>query len=189
MGQEQLQDEARSGWVVLVGAAVVVVLGSVGLIAWLTFGATAQSPLAAVDRAEERWRQSQVQHYRLAVEFQDGLGATGCRQVVEVRDEQVVTVIENSCQEPPPTVSTLFARVRSYYDTYEGQCGPNGCACDGASRMRVTFDEQLGYPLHSEVRIERVALQDVRLWMQGGFCTEAGWTTPELTVVSFEPLQ
>ena len=72
------------------------------------------------------------------------------------------------------TIGQLFAQIDHDRAIYEGQCGPNGCTCDGDYRLEAGFEPTLGYPQHFEVQLrpaERAAPWPLRLFTR---CTAIG---------------
>jgi hypothetical protein len=140
--------------------------------------------------AKERWQARLLGHYRLVTDHSGGMQP--CRQDVEVRDERVVAVFSNTCPRSAMTVANLFIEIERYLITIDGQCGPNGCACDGVIRVEAAYDAQLGYPLYMRVHInsdERWRYLEYwtnQLW--GGGCALIGFVGPEIRVISVTPL-
>ena len=142
-----------------------------------------------LDVARNRWATRPFSHYRLVVEY----GALRyCRQDVEINDERVVAVLENTCTEPIPTVTELFDRIERDITTKSGHCGPNGCACDGTIRVIALYDAQLGYPIHKEIELsprDRWYYPDYwKRRLTGGLCTSRGLGQETITVVALTPM-
>jgi len=139
--------------------------------------------------ARSRWAMRPFSHYRLDLEY--GM-LRYCRQSVEIKDERVVAVLQNTCARPAPTVNELFDRIERDLMALSGNCGPNGCACDGTIVVSATYDAQLGYP-HSK----RVALDSVARWrfpdywrrrLAGKLCTSWDMGREVITVVALTPM-
>lgn len=115
-------------------------VGPVALFALLAplFPGTPSGDLAA---ARVRWAANPLRHYRLEAHN------SGCPLAVEVRDEQVVAVLDNPCDRQRLTVTALFAGIAEDIRQIHGTCSPNGCGCDGIWQVRVTYDDRHGYPI------------------------------------------
>ena len=148
-------------------------------------------PLDALElsAARSRWAMRPFSHYRLDLKY----GMLGyCKQSIEIKDEQVVAVLQNTCVEPAPTVNDLFDRIERDITALDGHCGPNGCACDGTIVVSATYDPQLGYP-HSK----RVDLDPAARWrfpdywqhrLAGKLCTSWDIGREVITVVALTPM-
>lgn len=114
-----------------------------------------QPALAAIDAAQRRWADSQTEHYQISVRM-SGSGEEHwtdmCSYRAEVRGERLVGAGSSSCNFAPMTVSELFGWLRTNIQTFEGRCGPNGCACDGPIGLVAAYDPQRGYPLRASYR-------------------------------------
>src|SRR5215212_12022835 len=103
----------------LFAISAMLLLGSGALTLW-------QLPALELRAARGRWTASKLAHYQLDLRY----GALGyCRQSIEIKNEHVVAVLENTCSEPAPTVTGLFDQIERAIDTSQGRCGPNGCDC------------------------------------------------------------
>jgi hypothetical protein len=168
-------------------------LFSIGLAVLIGSGAVLlqRFPLGAqqLSAARDRWAARSFSHYRMSLEY----GLTGyCSQVVEVVGEQVVAVLHNTCKEPAPTVSDLFARIERDQAGLGGRCGPNGCACDGTVVVAAAYDTQLGYPV-----AKRIYLDEGARWrfpdywrnrMTGALCSSRALIGEIITVRSLTPI-
>jgi hypothetical protein len=67
-----------------------------------------------------------------------------CRQRLEINHEQVVRVLEDSCNTAPPTISTLFAMIRQ--SLTPDRCPTDVCKCARLFRISSAYDDALGYP-------------------------------------------
>jgi len=113
---------------------------------------------AAGDRqhaaALQRWQAQPVAHYRLNT--REVVSGHACAQVVEVRDEQLVKIILDSCQQPSLwTVSWLFRYAEKARQVTE-RCAlavPGaGCVCRDDVDVRVEYDPALGFPRSITIR-------------------------------------
>src|SRR5215210_5658301 len=79
------------------------------VLALIGCGASAnRQHLAAI----QRWQAQPIAHYRLATD--EVVNRYSCAQVVEVRDERIVNIISNNCQQPSLwTVDWLFRRAET----------------------------------------------------------------------------
>jgi hypothetical protein len=171
----------------IVGAVALALVGCAALGAALRL-APPQAQVLAASRG--LWDRRAFSRYRLVTEHTGGLAV--CRQEVEVLDERVVARFVNTCPRSPLTVGQLFLEIERYNLTIGGQCGPNGCACDGPIEVDVTYDRRLGYPRRIEVRSkpERrwLYLEYWRRLVSGGGCTLIGFSGPTIEVVALTPL-
>lgn len=162
-----------------------VLLACAGLGVALGLGA----PRSGLAAARARWAERGYGHYRLATAHTGGLLA--CRQDAEIMGERVLRVLANSCPRAPMTVAGLFLEIERYNIAIGGQCGPNGCACDGPIAVEARFDPQLGAPTHIAV-----ASQPQRRWqylaywrgLLSGGCTLVGFSGPTIEVLALTPL-
>lgn len=95
-----------------------------------------------------RWQARPLGHYQL--DTTDVLGSRTCNQSVEVRDEQLVRVIDNTCQYP-----NLWAVSWLFHHTSRALAPPNtcalldpvaGCICRTTAEVAVEYDPAYGYP-------------------------------------------
>jgi hypothetical protein len=123
---------------------LLVVLGCVTL---GTFGRSLVFPDSeqTLASAKNRWTASSTSHYRLSFsqEYSSPGGRRRCGQVVEVHDDTVVAVLQNSCDFPGWTVTQLFRQIGVVRSI---PCVLYGCACDLVSNERIVYDPGLGYP-------------------------------------------
>ena len=165
-----------------------------GLASMLLFGAAAlalwQRPALELRAARARWAARQLSHYRIELRY----GALGyCRQRIEVENRRVAVVLENTCNEPAPTVDQLFDQIERTIKTAQGRCGPNGCACDGTISVVAEYDPLMGYP-----RTKGLVLQPITRWrypdywtqrLAGRLCSSLEISRQIVTVVALEPLE
>lgn len=183
--------------VIIVIPAVVLLLIAAAL-GWYVFGqpALARHELAS---AQARWSAHPVQHYRMEVQFSGWI--QNCRQVVEVQNEQVQRVIENTCTRPPQTVSDLFFFIAS------GEAATNWPAllrsslrpgCSDHTHVQTSYHPIHGYPQHiSMTYTSRRAWRDPMLWAylwNTGTLPQCHWTsttgnTSEVQVHTLEHIQ
>jgi hypothetical protein len=150
-----------------------------------------------LDAAQAQWNSSGTRHYRFDVQLSHpdlDLMNDFCKYTVEVRDEAVTSVIENTCALPPMTVSGLFGWLQKNVTRFEGKCGPNGCMCDGPVGLDASFDPQRGYPVKASIApMSRHAVQYRDIWQRIGCkplaCTTVGWCCyPRIKDVVVTPL-
>ena len=161
--------------------------------AMLLFGGGAltlwQLPALELRAARGRWAALKLAHYRLDLQY----GALGyCHQSIEVKDERVVAVLENTCSEPAPTVSGLFDQIERTINTSQGRCGPNGCDCDGTISVIAEYDPRMGFP-----RTKGIALVPLARWrypdywkrrLTGRLCSSLELSREIITVLAFKPI-
>ncbi len=102
----------------------------------------------------ELWRNRSFSRYRMTATYAGtypGIGG-GCRQEVEIYQERVVAVIENTCSETwSMTVTDIFELIQHFVGT--GPTRPE--ASDGCNYYIVdaVYHAELGYPLNIENRL------------------------------------
>jgi hypothetical protein len=159
-----------------------------GLIALLLALAGCAGP-SDHDAALGRWRLAAPAHYILRTS--EDLRGQLCHQSVEVRDEQIVQILGNSCSQPSLwTVEWLFRQASAPPSPVE-PCVRSvlgiGCICRQRASVSVGYDQRQGYPLRIHTaQVWRPAWGDLGFWRllvdQGAIpnCTppkaEAGWT-------------
>lgn len=118
---------------------------------------------AAVDRqrmaALQRWQTQPIAHYRLVTD--ELVNTYSCAQAVEVRDEQIVKIDSNNCQQPSLwTVDWLFKRAAKADQAFDG-CALGvpgvGCVCRSAVEAQVEYDPVGGFPRSIIIRQTRAA--------------------------------
>ena len=171
----------------LLATTIVALLSCAAVGLALQWAPSQEQSLAA---ARALWDRRPFSRYRMVTEHTGGLET--CRQDVEVWDERVVAVLSNTCPRSPMTVVNLFLEIERYILTIGGQCGPNGCACDGPIGVDVVYDSRLGYPRRLKVRSKpEQRWQYPAYWrrlLSGGGCTLIGFDGPAIEVVSLTPL-
>lgn len=153
---------------------------------------------AALDAAQQRWNDSRTEHYMLKVHMSNhdpGFWELTCSYRVEVRAERIVGTSANSCAFAPMSVTELFGWMRGYLRTFDGQCGPNGCKCDGPISMEALYDPQRGYPLRAAYRtLDGYGWQyEDKPWYQmllgvQKSCMMMGWRAAKIYEVVVTPL-
>lgn len=108
-------------------------------------GAQADARYAAALRL---WQSRPLAHYTLHT--REIVGGRPCAQIVEVRDERLVRVLNNTCQHPNLwTISWLFTFVAKSSAPPDrcAQVDPSGgCVCRDAVDLQVEYDPTYGYP-------------------------------------------
>jgi hypothetical protein len=138
--------------------------------------------------ARDRWATRSFTHYRMELEY----GTLGyCRQSVEVGEQGVVAVLQNTCKKPAPTVDDLFDRIERDMVMIAGRCGPNGCGCDGTIVVSAVYDTRLGFPHSKRVYLDSLARwRFPEYWKQrlsGELCSYRDFGRDIITVVSLTP--
>lgn len=105
-------------------------------------------PDARYGAALRRWQARPLGHYLLRT--YEEVGGQRCGQMVEVRGEQVIQILSNTCRHPTLwTVTWLFNRAGRGRPAYEAcaKLAPGaGCVCRNTTELQATFDPALGYP-------------------------------------------
>ncbi|MDZ7963211.1 MAG: DUF6174 domain-containing protein [Aulosira sp. DedQUE10] len=151
-----------------------------------SFGDTSSNRLA---EAQKKWNAQNVSHYRLTLHYSSF--HDNCQQEVEIKDEKVIAVKQNTCPTiPAQTITELFEQIESSADGTK--CGPNGCACDGPVDVNATYDAQYGYPLQLEMELAPnkrwLYLDYWRNQVQGLPCTMIGFINQKITISKFTPI-
>jgi hypothetical protein len=110
---------------------------------------TVANQLKELDTVRAKWEARTFTRYRLVIET---TSLRDCREDVEVKDEVVTTIFENSCG-ATRTITDLFNYVESTITSRE--CGPNGCECDGVISVEAAYHPQLGYPLSMHTYLKK----------------------------------
>ncbi|BAY38830.1 hypothetical protein NIES2111_31790 [Nostoc sp. NIES-2111] len=141
-----------------------------------------------LETAQKNWNRKNISHYRLTINYSS---PNNCQQEVEIKDDKIISVKQNTCISiPPSTVTELFKQIEAIADAKE--CGPNGCACDGTLGVDADYNPQFGYPLRVTTR-----LQPQKRWLYfnslsdiypGKPCTLIGFVNQEITVSKFTPI-
>lgn len=166
-------------------------LGGIGVLAAMCviLAAGRAARASGTEAARERWAARPFDAYRLVVEIHSGMD---CIIDNQVEGEQAIYGTGNppGCAHFRFSVSDLFALIDAFK---HGQCGPNGCGCDGPIGIEVQYDETLGYPTQIEI-----LLQPERRWqypefwelqLQGGSCAGAAYTGQMIRVTALWPEQ
>jgi hypothetical protein len=110
------------------------------------------TPSSQMAEAESRWAARPFTHYRLVIEA----GST-CQLAVEVRDEQVSSVLqESSCGYPARTVKDLFDVLKRNKPIRQ-DCSYYRCACRQAIDVYAAYYREWGYPSRIAVGLQREA--------------------------------
>ena len=173
-------------WAIL--GAIVTLVAACGLFRPVSTRILSQ-PEALVE-ARERWDARPFKRYRMGMLYSSH--QINCRQDVEIRGEMVITIFQNTCPQGALTVSAIFKQIDTHLDTHAGQCGPNGCGCDGPIGVDADYDAQFGYPRSMELRLRpEERWQYIAYWryvLPGGFCQPSNFRSQTIRVVSLTPI-
>ncbi len=109
------------------------------------FGARTPSAVARTEsweQAQRRWAARAFTHYRMVMQ-----APSWCRMDVEIQDERVVKVYQNTCPTAPQSVTELFTiikRLNAQVDQI--YCAADGCECTEQHFANTVYDAQLGFP-------------------------------------------
>jgi Family of unknown function (DUF6174) len=119
---------------------LLVALAAIGL-----FGARVPSAVARTEswqQAQQRWAARPFTHYRMVMQ-----APSWCSMDLEIQDERVVEVHQNTCPSAPQSVTELFSMVKQLNDQADRTyCGPVGCECTEQRFANTIYDAQFGYP-------------------------------------------
>jgi hypothetical protein len=145
---------------------------------------------ASLDDARARWAARPFDNYQIAI--RNSMPPLACDAEYVIVDQTVSQVISTvpsaeTCAYSLDTVEQLF----SYLESFKaGDCGPNGCDCDGQIRLRVAYHQELGYPLHFESYLYRPVnlFEQLNPFRKSYPCTLVGWIGDDFEVISLTPL-
>lgn len=130
---------------VIGGAAIVLILGCVGLNLMLTTEPRARAQ--ELSQARQRWDHRPFGAYKMTLE------EFNCLQDIEIQNERVISAKPWSrCQRDAKTITELFAIAKRDGDP-GARCITLGCACDDQISVRTSYDPQYGYPREIYIRI------------------------------------
>ena len=141
---------------------IVVLAGTIrvasGMRDWLWEPAT--QALADLDRAESAWLSRRPDYYRVMFEGDPTTGR--CRQIVDVLNEEVISVVENNCSSPLMSVIDFLGALRQRVQGAD--CRASQCDCLVSYRVVAEYDPQSGRPqrvtlapMRAEVNLESPA--------------------------------
>ncbi|BAY24153.1 hypothetical protein NIES2100_39460 [Calothrix sp. NIES-2100] len=150
------------------------------------FSKTSTHELAA---AKKKWTAQNITHYRLTLNYST---FNNCQQEVEIKDDKVIAVKQNSCSTIPlQTITQFFTEIESAANGEK--CGPNGCACDGPMRIDANYDPKYGYPNQLDFKLKpEQRWQYIDYWknqLSGGYCTLIGFVGNKITVSKFTAIE
>jgi hypothetical protein len=119
------------------------------------------------DAALRRWQAQPIAHYLLRTG--EEVGGHLCGQTVEVRDEAIVRILENTCTHPTLwTISWLFdyaGRSQAAVDRCARYESDTGCICRDAVDVQVDYEPAGSYPRSITTRQAwRAAWQGMGYW-------------------------
>ncbi len=127
-------------------AALCVLWASVGI-----FGARTPSAAAreeSWEQAQRRWAARPFTHYRVVMQ-----APSWCQMDLEIQNERVINVFQNSCPSPPHSIDELFTIVKRLDSQADRvYCAPDGCECTEQRFANTVYDEQLGFPRQISLR-------------------------------------
>jgi len=143
--------------ILVTAVALVAAWAAIGL-----FGARAPSAVARTEsweQAQRRWAARAFTHYRMVVQ-----APSWCRMDLEIQDERVVRVYQDTCPSAPQSVTELFTMVkRLNVQADRIYCAPGGCECTEQRFANAVYDAQLGFPRTISLRRAR-AMNWPELW-------------------------
>jgi hypothetical protein len=152
---------ARRQWLI-VALSIVMLMIPLAL-AYGLWAEIYQNPLVAeLDAAQRRWSSRPFDHYRMIVDREQL--RRRCHQYVEVRDEQIVSVMQDSCATGPLSVSGIFDQLRQ--SLLPPECVDDTCKCRITYRISIIYDSELGYPSMALLAPNRFRseLVDIDVW-------------------------
>lgn len=117
------------------------------LIALLILAGCAAQASAHTAEAHARWQAAAPRHYLLRT--REDVRGRICGQQVEIRDEQLVRILSNTCQHPNLwTVTWLFAFADPAGRAPDRcvQTSGTSCVCRASTEVEVEYDPALGFP-------------------------------------------
>jgi hypothetical protein len=143
----EARTRSLAGRVALIGCvAALVSCGMLGLLAAPPSLAARAERLA---QAKDRWSVLAPAHYRLVMQ-----APSWCRLDVEIKNERIIHIFQNTCPESARTVSGLFDLIKQLDgDSLTLYCAPDGCECTETRSIQAVYDNTLGAP--REIRLRR----------------------------------
>jgi hypothetical protein len=120
-----------------------------------------RSKLGELEQARVRWEARPFSGYRVLIQLQPR-GGSACEKIFEVDESAQTKTSRDSCSNgsmanylfeslgSPGTVPGLFDYIETEVGRV-GECGFDGCACDGRRTIDAVYDTALGYPKRFEV--------------------------------------
>ena len=150
--------------------------------------------LGELEQARALWQARPFSGYRLLIQLQP-FGGSACEQVFEVHEPAQTNMLSDTCSGrydsyllkslgSHTTVPGLFDYIKAEIGRV-GECGPNGCACDGGRTIDVIYAIDLGYPKRVEERFEKD--WPTKEWARA--CSVIGWSSPSPFTVSVNPIE
>jgi hypothetical protein len=156
--------------------ALIIACVAIALI-WLAITAAVadrqRSKLVELEQARALWDARPFSSYRLLIQLQPR-GGSVCEKVFEVDEPAQTKTSRDTCPNgsmanylfeslgSPGTVPGLFDYIETEVGRV-GECGFDGCACDGRRTIDAVYDTALGYPKRFEV-------ESYKDWSTVGLC-------------------
>jgi Family of unknown function (DUF6174) len=156
-----------------------------------------RSKLSELEQAKARWETRPFSSYRLLIQLQPH-GGSACETAFEVNEPAQTKTLSDTCSAlydsyllkslgSRTSVPGLFDYIAAEIGRM-GECGPNGCACDGGRTIDVVYDTDFGYPKRVEERLE---------WFEKAWptkepaqpCSAMGPSLPSPFTVSVNPIK
>jgi Family of unknown function (DUF6174) len=132
--------------ILVTAVALVAAWAAIGL-----FGARTPSAVARNEswvQAQRRWAARAFTHYRMVMQ-----APSWCRMDLEIEDERVVKIYQNTCPSAPQSVTELFTMVKRLNGQADRTyCAPGGCECTEQRFANAVYDAQLGFPRSISLR-------------------------------------
>ncbi len=144
--------------------------------------------------ARERWDRRPFASYHMQVQ-RSGMPLM-CQQDVEITDEQIITVLNDTCQRSLPTVSDLFREIAQrdqQADLMMMILSVDQRPCSRSVDAAVVYHPELGYPQQIDLRVEsRINWLSPVFWQffvqTWGMPPLCQWTMTSQTRVTLQPL-
>jgi hypothetical protein len=153
-----------------------------------------RSKLSELTQARALWEARPFSRYRLILHLQPS-GGSVCEKAFEADEPAQTKPLSDTCAAVYDFYLMKFLgsrrSVTGLFDYIEaeigrlGECGANGCACDGGRTIDVVYDTALGYPKKVETRLEKD-------WTTRGLylgCTVMGNSLPSPVTVTVNPIE
>ncbi len=174
-------------WALAGGSLVAAILFFVAVVGWQT------APARQFELARQNWQEQPIPRYRLII----ARPSLQCQQDVEVANERIVHVFEDSCPIELLTMTDLYDRIVMLDGRENFAFFPDGsCSCGSTLNAHVFYDPATGYP--QEVAISdrlNIPWSERACWRQVVFsgqlpdCTISfPFSQPRTTDVSLIPL-
>jgi hypothetical protein len=153
-----------------------------------------RAKLSELEQTRALWEAQPFASYRLLIQL-PAYGGSVCEKAFEVHEPAQIKTLSDTCDSRDnyhvmnvlgdrTSVPGLFDYIKTEIG-HVGECGPNGCACDGGRTIDVVYDTGLGYPK----RVGEGLKKDWTTQSLPRGCTAMGPLLPSPFTVSVNPIE